>query len=162
MFADAFSRLTLFQDLSPLQRDLIHPLFVPSFASAGMRLFEQGDIAEFLYVILDGEVIIRYKPEDGPSLILARVKPDGVVGWSAVLGNPVYTSSAVCTTDCQLLRVNGHDLRLLCETHPETGTMVLERLTKVIAERLRSTPPHIMEILEQGLRVDEIKHVNAV
>jgi hypothetical protein len=42
-------------------------------------------------------------------------------------------------------------LRRLCETHPKTGVVILERLAEVIAERLRSTHEHVVEMLRQGL-----------
>jgi CRP-like cAMP-binding protein len=128
---------------------------------AGTVLFEQGDPAVHLYVVTEGEVHIRYKPEDGPALIVARVRTDGVVGWSAALRSPMYTSSAVCSTECYMLRVSGQDLRDLCARHPETGRLILERLAAGIAERLRNTHKHVLELLEQGLRVEVSKPVTA-
>jgi len=159
MSGNNFEQVVIFQDLSPSQIALVRPLFQPSYEPAGSEIFEQGDLAEFLYILVDGEVNIRYKPEDGPVLNVTRVHPGGVVGWSAALGNPVYTSSATCLTDCQMLRVRGQDLRQLCEQHPETGSLILERLAAVIAERLRNTHQQVMALLEQGLRVDMNKSV---
>jgi CRP-like cAMP-binding protein len=116
-------------------------------------MFEQGQIAELLYLVLKGEVTVRYKPEDGPALTLAHVRPEGVVGWSSALGNPFYTSSAVCATDSELLRVRGADLRLYCEQHPETGAIVLERLAALIAERVSNTHHYVINLLRQGLNL---------
>lgn len=147
-------QLVLFQDLSPKQRALLDKLFQPSHESAGTLLFEQGAPAEHLYIVTDGEIHIRYKPDDGPSLTVARIGVEGVVGWSAALGSPLYTSSAICSTDCQLLRVRGEDLRRFYARHPETGRLVLERLAAVIAARIRNTHHHVVELLEQGLRLD--------
>ncbi len=154
MTGNAFDHLPIFQDLSPSQIALVRPLFIFSYEPSGSEIFGQGDLAEHLFIVVEGEVNIRYKPEDGPMLNVTRVRPGGVLGWSAALGNPAYTSSAVCVTDCQMLRVRGQDLRELCEQHPETGAIVLERLATVIAERLRNTHPHVIALLEQGLQVD--------
>ena len=93
--------------------------------------------------------------------VIAHVRPEGVVGWSAALGNPHYTSSAVCTSDCQMLRVRNSDVRQLCENYPETGVLFLDRLSAMIAERLRTTHPQLMELLEQGLSVHIAKPVTA-
>lgn len=149
---DLFDQLLLFQDLSPAQREILRPLFTPYARLAGELIFEQGDPAEYLYVLVHGEVTVRFKPEDGPALIVARVRPEGVAGWSAALGSTHYTSGAVCATDCIMLRVSGDDLRALCEQHPDTGALVLERLAIVIAERLRNTYDHVITLLEYGLR----------
>jgi CRP-like cAMP-binding protein len=74
-----------------------------------------------------------------------------VVGWSAAIGSRFYTSKAICTTFTQLLRVRGTDLRKLCETHPETGGLILDRLATVIAERLHSTHDLVMTLLKMGM-----------
>jgi CRP-like cAMP-binding protein len=152
-----YNHLSLFQGLSASQNLLVKPIFQSVYEPAGNILFNQGDLADYLYLVLDGEVIIRYKPEDGPAIIVSRVRAEGIVGWSSALGSPSYTSSAVCTTDCQMLRVRGEDLRALCENYPETGALILERLAVVIAERLRNTYDHVITLLEQGLRLNEDK-----
>ncbi len=152
MCDDVFARLALFQDLSQVQIALLQPLFHLCQETAGNVLFEQGDLAQNLYLVVEGEISIRYKPDDGPPITIARVRPEGVAGWSAALGNPTYTSSAVCTNDSVLLRVRGQDLRELCEQHPQTGTLILERLAAVVAERLRNAHPQVVALLEQGMR----------
>lgn len=150
-----------FQGFSQEQIARIRPLFLLIYAPAGSVIFEQGEPAENLYVLINGEVAIRFKPDDGPEGEIAHVRAEGVVGWSAALGNPYYTSSAVCTADSQMLRVRNSDLRQLCENYPETGVLFLDRLAAMIAERLRITHPQLITMLEQGLSVHIVKPVAA-
>ncbi len=153
MATDFFDRLPLiFGGLNSQQLDVLRPLFIPVECFSGTVLFEQGDPAEYLFLVVSGEVVIRYKPDDGPAITVARVHPGSVVGWSAALGNPAYTSGAVCETYTQMLRVRGYDLRLLCNADPDVGFLILERLAKVIAERLRKGQDQILALLLQGLR----------
>lgn len=151
MFEDIFDRLTLFKDLSPDQHKLLRPLLLPMDCYSGTTLFEQGDPAEYLYLVAVGEVVIHYKPEDGPEITVAHVRPGGIVGWSAALGSRSYTSGATCEGYTQMLRVRGQDLRNLCNECPETGILILDRLATVIAERLRNTHDQVMALLLQGL-----------
>ena len=151
---DVFDKLALFKNLDAEQRQLLRPLFLPCDCYSGSVLFEQGDRAEYLYLVVIGEVAIRYKPEDGPPITVARVRPGGIVGWSAALGSRFYTSAAECAAYSQMLRVRGADLRELCEQHPETGILILERLAEVIAQRLRNTHEQVMALLKQGLGTD--------
>lgn len=152
MTGDIFEQLPLFCDLTPEQILLLRPLFILCDCYTGTVLFDQGDPAEFIYLVVAGEVIIRYKPEDGAVITVARVKPGGVVGWSAALGNRVYTSAATCSDCAQLVRVRARDLRRLYEQYPDTGILILDRLASVIAERLHHTHAQVMALLMQGMR----------
>ncbi len=158
MPGDIFDRLPIFAGLSCDQRELLRPLFVPVDCYSGTVLFEQGDPAEYLYLVVTGEVVIRYKPDDGSAITVARVRPGGIVGWSAALGSRSYTSGATCEEYTQLLRLYGRDLCELCDRYPETGILVLERLATVIAERLRNTHEQVMALLKQGLHAS-VNHV---
>jgi CRP-like cAMP-binding protein len=149
--SDDFEHVFLFEGLSAEQRQVLRPLFEPCDGYAGTVLFEQGDPADHLYVVVSGEVVVNFKPDDAPMLTVARVQPGSIVGWSAALGSRCYTSSAECTQYTQLLRVRGADLRRLCLKHPETGVQVLDRLAAVIAERLHSTHDMVLSLLQLGL-----------
>lgn len=151
MDADTFPNLFLFRNLSSRHLELLGPLFNPCEFVADSVLFEQGDPADHLFAVVTGEVVVNFKPDDGPDIVVARVQPGSIVGWSAALGSRRYTSSAVCTTSTHLLRVRGDDLRRLCLQHPETGTIFLDRLATVIAERLHSTHDLVLSLLQLGL-----------
>lgn len=152
MVENFFETLSLFHGLTSEQRALLEPLFVPCDYYAGSKIFDQGDPAEYLYVVASGEVVVNFKPDDGPVITVARVRPGGIVGWSAALGSRRYTSQASCETYTQLLRISGQDLRRLCAENPNTGVVVLERLATVIAERLHSTHELVISLLKIGLR----------
>src|SRR4030042_4675083 len=94
MDIDAFPNLFLFRDLLPDQLQLLHPLFIPCEFNADTILFEQGASAENLFAVVSGEVVVNFKPDDGPIIVVARVQPGSIVGWSAALGSRRYTSSA--------------------------------------------------------------------
>lgn len=156
MSGDIFEDLPLFRDLAPEQIQLLRPIFIPCDCYLGTNLFEQGDPAEYLYLVAEGEVTIRYKPDDGPPIVIARIRPGGVVGWSAALGNRFYTSAAVCSDSTQLVRVRARDLRRLYELYPDTGILILDRLASVIAERLLHTHDQVMALLMHGMRAGEL------
>jgi CRP-like cAMP-binding protein len=114
-------------------------------------IFKQGDRADFLYFVLEGKVSIQFNPDDGPVLCVAEVNEGDVFGWSAALGSECYTSSAVCTERGVFIRMEGQELKKLCQEHPETGILILNRLAGVIAQRLRGTHEKVVELLHQGL-----------
>lgn len=151
MDTDILNDLFLFEGLNSAQRALLEPLFVQCDFEAGTTIFNQGDLAEYIYAVVEGEIMVNYKPDDGPVIVVAHVCPGSVVGWSAAVGSRFYTSAAVCKTYTQLMRVCGDDLRKLYNTHPETGGVILDRLATVIAERLHSTHDLVMSLLRLGM-----------
>jgi CRP-like cAMP-binding protein len=148
---DSFDQHPIFQSLTPEQRVMLRPWFAPLVCAAGSMLFSQGEPAENVYMIVSGEAILRYKPDDGPVIALARVRQGGVVGWSALLGNHNYTSGAVCETETQVLYARGADLRRLCAQNIELGEAVMDRLAAAIAERLRSSHEQVVALLKEGM-----------
>jgi CRP-like cAMP-binding protein len=151
MPSDVFTQLPFFQGLSAEQLALLRPLFTPCDYQAGETIFEQGDRAEYLYILVIGKVSIEFKPHDGPVLTIAHLKPGGVFGWSAALGSHAYTSGATSAQYTQLLRVRGTDLSGLCERNQTLSEIILNRLADVIAERIRSAHPQVIAMLESGL-----------
>ena len=152
MTSDVLDQFPLFDGFSVEQKDLLRPLFVPTDCHAGTVLFEQGEPAIYFYLVISGEVAIHFKPEDDQDILIARIKPGGMIGWSAVIGRRSYTSAAICTEYTQLLRVRGSDLQTLCSQHSQTGNLFVDRLADVVAQRLKSSHPQVLELLENGLR----------
>ncbi len=152
MAFDALKQFPLFDGFSEEQMTLLRPLFIPNEYHTGTVIFEQGDPAIYFYLMISGEVAINYKPEDDEDIVITRIKPGGMIGWSAVIGRRSYTSAAICTEYTELLRVRGSDLQELCSQHPETGNQFVDRMADVVAQRLDSNHPQVLQLLENGLR----------
>jgi CRP-like cAMP-binding protein len=146
-----YDQVQIFHDLPAFQQARLASLFSFCEYQADQTIFEQGERARHLYLVMQGEVAVIFKPDDGTEMVVARIKPQGVVGWSAAIGSPFYTSSVKCSTDSILLQVDSHDLRILCNMDPELGRILLERLAIIIAERLRNTHAQVLALLEQGM-----------
>jgi CRP/FNR family cyclic AMP-dependent transcriptional regulator len=154
MFRQELGQLPIFRGLSKVQLELIDPMLKLCHFSHDQTIFKQGQPANFVYILLQGEVVIQFKPDDAPLLTVTRVNPGGIFGWSAALGHKVYTSMACTTRECDAYQFSGVDMHLLCENYPETGVVLLGRLASVIAERLHSTHAQILNILSQGMDLD--------
>lgn len=152
MNLDKYGHLAFFSGLGAADLRLLEPFFAPQTWVAGTVVFEQGGCAEYLYLVVSGEVSIRYKPDDGPVMTMTRIQPGGIFGWSAAMGNPAYTSGALCSLDSEVLRIRSADLRMLCEKHPPLGRIVLERLAAIVAERKQDQQGQVSSILADGMR----------
>jgi len=156
MFKQAIGRLEIFAGLQPSQITEISDMVELVCLPAKMVIFEQNTPANFLYILSQGEVSVRYKPYDGPQLTIARIQPGGVFGWSAVLQRELYTSGAVAEENSEAYRISSAALHALCEKAPDTGVILLNRLAGVIATRLKSTHSQVFQMLVEGVHVAAI------
>jgi CRP-like cAMP-binding protein len=97
-------------------------------------LFREGDIAEYLYILEDGQVVITVP---GKKAITFPVDSAGsVFGWSALVEPRRYTASAECTMDSKVIKIDGERLLKLFERYPHEGLLILRRLAGVMGTRL--------------------------
>jgi CRP/FNR family transcriptional regulator, cyclic AMP receptor protein len=144
-------KLTLLDGLERDQVSLLLPILETCHFEENIPIFKQGQETSFLYILLSGEVVVRYKPYDGDELTIANVLPEGVFGWSAALGRTRYTSSAYSVTESKTIRIRVERLQSFCERNPEVGMILLDKLASGIAERLRSTHDEVLALLTRGL-----------
>jgi CRP-like cAMP-binding protein len=139
------------QGLTPEQYDLLASLFVPVEFPVNRIIFHQGEAALYMYLLVEGEVSIRYKPEDGPQIRLTRLRAGDVFGWSSVVGNASYTSDAIATTQGRALRAPGLEIRNLCAQYPTAGAQVLEKLAIAVAPRWVDSQTQVRHLLRRGM-----------
>jgi CRP-like cAMP-binding protein len=151
MIDEKFGSLTFFLGLSEEELLFVLSFFTSASYVGGTTIFEQGDKACNLFLVVSGEIIIRYKPDDGPIMTVTRVQPGGVFGWSAAMGNSTYTSGAVCSLNSEVLSIPGETLKMICRQNPTIGDVLLNRLSLVIAERKRNQLGQISTILNDNI-----------
>jgi CRP/FNR family transcriptional regulator, cyclic AMP receptor protein len=151
MLRQDYAQFSIFAGLDGNQISQLSPFMVECQIPKDYVVFVQGQPAEYLYILLTGEVVVRYKPYDGPPLNVAHIQPGGVFGWSAALRRDLYTSDAIAMQDSTAYRIRGSSLHVIHAKYPETGQILLERLASVIAQRLQSTHSQVLGILTQGM-----------
>jgi CRP/FNR family transcriptional regulator len=145
------NRVAIFRELDEEQVELLSPLFEEVSCRPGTLIFQQGDQAEFLYLIIDGKVDMSYKPYDGVPITIGHVGTGDLFGWSAVIGSEKYTSTAVAIESVAAFRVHGCELRKFCLQHPEAGRRILESLANGVSSRWKDAQNQVKSLLFQGL-----------
>ena len=144
-------QLAIFRNLQDDPARLLSPLAQPFFCPAGTVVFRQEQKAVHFYLILQGRVEITYKPYDGNTLTMNYVNSGGLFGWSAVIANGVYTTSAIAASDSECLRMQGEQLRTLCLEHPDAGQEILHCLASAVTSRWKDAHEQVQSILSQGM-----------
>lgn len=144
-------QVPLFEGLNDDALERILPLVEPVTLPPATTIFGQDTPALYFYILLEGEVVIQFKPEDGPVLNVSTILPGGIFGWSAALCRDSYTSAAVTRPECKALRIIGRELHRLCLQHPQTGGIILDRLSNEITNRLYNTHDQVKNLLHSRL-----------
>jgi len=129
----------LFRGLRPQQLADLAPLFSHVTFSEGETILAQGDPAKTVYVLEYGQIALRSHPEDGEALAVATLNRGSVFGWSAMLEQPYYTSSAVCLARSCAIAIPGEKLRALIQGQPELSVLV-GRMALTVADRQADAP----------------------
>ena len=95
---------------------------------AGSVLFEEGEAAEFMYVIVEGTLELTLLGRK-----LARSSSGAIVGEMALLGTNERSATATAVSDCKLAPIDVHSFKLLIQHTPDFALHVME----VLARRLR-------------------------
>jgi CRP-like cAMP-binding protein len=139
--------IPLFQDLEPAQLDLLKPHFEQFTCPANTVIFEQDAPAIYLYLLIKGEVEIRFKPYDGPAITLTRLRDGDVFGWSAVVGSPRYTSSIISQSQVEAIRMKRNRLIKLFDDAPATGKIIMDRLARIVSPRWGNAHAQVQSLL---------------
>ncbi|MCZ2127387.1 MAG: cyclic nucleotide-binding domain-containing protein [Anaerolineales bacterium] len=140
--------IPLFANLNERQRAALKSAFESYFCVEDEIIFEQGEKAEYLYLILRGKALLSYKPYDGQRITLSRLKDGDVFGWSAAVGGTKYTSSVVSATKLEAVRIHRQALLDLLAQDLETGKLVVDRLALSVSPRWHNAYEQIQHLFE--------------
>jgi uncharacterized protein len=102
--------------------------------AAGARLWSEGDAAEALYVVIDGELRASVK-RNGSERELATHRRGDVIGEVGLL-HRARTGDVDAITDARLLRFTEPELARLARRYPRIASRVLANLSEILAGRL--------------------------
>ena len=92
---------------------------------AGRVLFNQGDSAQELFIVVSGEVRVERNGS-----VLAVRGPGEFFGEIALVAEGERTATATCIAPCRLLVLGHRDFHSLMDEFPDMKVRVLETLAK--------------------------------
>jgi CRP/FNR family transcriptional regulator, cyclic AMP receptor protein len=145
----SLAEFPLFRNLPDFLLDKITALGNELSFSQGDTIFREGESADKLHFLLDGDVLLKVKLTSRPESITVSAVSQRFesFGWSGIVPPYHYTASAVCETDCRVLTIPGDRFMKLLEENPEAGFAVMQRLTELVSSRLRNSRQALLKTL---------------
>lgn len=110
-------------------------------------IFEAGTPGLGMYVILEGEVtIIERQPEEDN--VLAVLKEGSFLGELSLIDDLNRSATAIATKPTKLVGFFRPQLLQLIHQRPKLGVKLLERLAKIVFQRLRISNEKLRELRE--------------
>jgi len=108
-------------------------------------IFQQGQPAQALYILLEGNVRLYSKgePGGGQELHTGTINPGEPFGISTLIEPYILTASARAMTSCRVLKIDGEALRALCQANPRLGHTLVQRAARAALTRLSWARTHL-------------------
>lgn len=115
----------------------------------GKPIFEEGETARRLFILLEGKVSIRVQLLSRPDQVtLATLNEGGqLVGWSGFMPPNDYTATALCQDHSRFMVFEGAAFMNLLESNPAVGFIIMRHITEAISERLRNVQRSVLKNL---------------
>ena len=105
----------------------------------GEVLFEEGDPAEYLYLLVEGEIEI-YMEVAGQHLVVDTCMPGDLCCWSSLLDPPTTASAgARARTACRIIAIEADDMKKLFARDCSMGFYLLTEAVRNLSHRLHGS-----------------------
>lgn len=131
--AEAMNHVQLFAELTEEQRTRLAGAFSRRVIAPGVRLFNTGDPANELYVLLSGKVDIHYPDAARP---VGHVTRGECLGEVSFLTGGMRLASAEAASQVEAAVLTQADLRNLVRRRPDIGVMIYRNLAIGLGEKL--------------------------
>jgi CRP-like cAMP-binding protein len=106
---------------------------------SGEHVFDEGDPASHLYMIVHGEVELQYLLPSGEPRTIDMIPAGELIGWTALVDPHRRSARAVADRETEIVAIDADALRNLCEEDPGLGYRLMAQICKTLSSRLDAT-----------------------
>ena len=103
----------------------------------GESIFRENEAAQNFYILNQGR--IRLTAGGRPLLAHVASSVGDVIGWSSLVGNPTYSTSAECMVNTRVVRIEKLELDEILAGDPLSGMNFFKHLAALVGQRLVRT-----------------------
>ncbi|MGD8299031.1 MAG: cyclic nucleotide-binding domain-containing protein [Desulfobacterales bacterium] len=158
---DEMRKMVILGYLTDSMLEKIIPIVERKHAHDQEIIFRQGESAERFFMVSHGKILLEHRISDKMTVSIEAVRPGYSFGWSGMMTGGIepynrYTSDAIAAEASELFILKGEDLNNLLESDEHMGFLIYQRLTRVIARRLRHRTEQFVRIIKQHPDIDNL------
>lgn len=139
----------MLEDLTPQEADILGKLMPRVRARAGQVLIREGEVGDWMLLLLAGTVDVVKAAQGGSVSRLAVIKQGAAVGEMSMLDSAPRYATCVAIDEVQAGVLTRSVIARLIQEHPAIGAKLLVKLTQLLAQRLRNTSNQLVKLLQQ-------------
>ncbi len=139
----------LIEDLSADEADALGSLMPLVRARAGQALIREGDVGDWMLLLLGGTVDVIKTSDAGVVSRLAVIKEGAAIGEMSMLDAAPRYASCLAIEDVHAGVLTREVIARLIQQHPAIGAKLLVKLTQLLAQRLRNTSNQLVKLLRR-------------
>lgn len=144
----------LLEDLTDDEADTLGLQMPMLHARAGQALITEGEVGDWMLLLLGGTVDVTKRSERGDVSRLAVIKQGAAVGEMSMLDAAPRYATCTAIEDVQAGVLTRLAIARLIQDHPAIGAKILVKLTQLLAQRLRNTSTQLVKCLQQHQAAD--------
>ncbi len=155
------STLPLFSNIPQETLPSIAGMLKEESFKAGQRVIQEGDPADFFYILRSGEMEVRktIDRETGKHKTLAILEEGDIFGEMAIFGKEVRAADVVTLKDSLLWRVDLKDFLNLLNTDHKVGLQLLKAMTVMLISRLRAVNQELATLYEVSRVISSTRQI---
>lgn len=127
----------------------------------GEMIFRTGDPADMFYSLKRGKILLEQRVLEKVTISVGSVKPGYSFGWSALLGDQLFTVDTVCGEPCEVLRIRAKTLFRIIEDDWEMGYRLMHRLLHMVRRRLDGRTELLLKVILDHPDMQSLENANS-
>ncbi len=136
--SDTLRRYSHFSQLSPESLTKLAGIADEQAIPAGQAIFAESDPAEYLYLIVRGEVTLACELGTGEFRVVDTLVDGEMVGWASLVEPYRCHTFATAVKETHFIRLAAAKLRQYCESDHLLGQQLLTQVAQMLSSRLKS------------------------
>lgn len=133
------SEIDFFEEFSSEEIDFFSKNLSLRYFPEQTCLFNEGDIGDFLFFIVEGKIEVRLEPTESKHIIVATFDRGSCVGEMSIVDDYPRSATVVVTEPSELLLLTRNRFESICREDPSIGIKFLRGIAKNLSIRLRKT-----------------------
>jgi CRP-like cAMP-binding protein len=136
---EALQKSPLFEMLSQPELELLAELSRPRHYAAGEVVFEQGDLGDSLFVLMNGEVEVLHKDDKAELRGLAILQPPEFFGEMSLIDKEFRSATIRAKKESTMLQLTAENLASFRKSYKDGFAFLVINIARVLSNRLRET-----------------------